>query len=220
MNEEKIQRREVWSGWLRLSHWGLALTTLSLMATGWLVEHAPSVANVASDYHYIAGALFSLALLLRLYLLFYDKLTGKWQFLSAEHISRENILAMLKFYLSFGKFPLPRWYAHNPAWIIVYVFLFLLMGLASLSGHFMESNPILFGMYLPHLHGVVASLISLFALAHIVAVFMHDLKGDASDTSAMINGHRIFVIKPTQPQDLPGVQTFSIKDLRKKPPGE
>lgn len=217
MTKTSIERREVWSGLLRLSHWGLALTTLLLIGTGWLLNHAPSVANAASDYHYIAGALFSISLILRLYLLFYDRLTGKWQFLSPEQISRENLSAMLKFYLTFGKSPLPHWYAHNPAWIVVYVFTFILMGLASLSGHFMSDHPVMLGMYLPHLHSIVTLLITWFAALHTVAVVMHDLKGDAADTSAMINGHRIFVLKPIQTENQPGVHTFSIKDLHIKP---
>ena len=36
MNGGQIQRRLVWSGWIRLAHWLIALSVMVLMATGWL----------------------------------------------------------------------------------------------------------------------------------------------------------------------------------------
>jgi hypothetical protein len=91
MKTETLHRREIWSKWLRLSHWTLALSTLALMATGWLVRHTPSVAQAAADWHYIAGGIFTLGLALRIWVLFSDKLMGRWQFLLADLEPKKNV---------------------------------------------------------------------------------------------------------------------------------
>ncbi|MFO8004988.1 cytochrome b/b6 domain-containing protein, partial [Thioalkalivibrio sp.] len=219
MKTETLHRREIWSTWLRLSHWTLALSTLALMATGWLVHHTPSVAQAAADWHYIAGGIFTLGLALRIWVLFSDKLMGRWRFLLAD-LEPKKMLQMLKFYLSFGKSTLPRWYAHNPLWLPVYLMLFVLMILVAFTGHLQDAYPLIFGIYLPSLHAGVATLISLFVLGHVVAVFMHDLKGGTDDVSAMINGKRLFEVKPIPIQEISGVHKVSLDSLKsgqKKP---
>jgi len=133
MKTETLHRREIWSKWLRLSHWTLALSTLALMATGWLIHHTPSVAQAAADWHYIAGSIFTLGLALRIWVLFSDKRMGHWRFLLPD-LEPKKMLQMLKFYLSFGKATLPRWYAHNPLWLPIYLVLLLLMVLAAFTG--------------------------------------------------------------------------------------
>jgi Ni/Fe-hydrogenase 1 B-type cytochrome subunit len=219
MKTETLYRREIWSTWLRLAHWTLALSTLVLMATGWLVHHTPSVAQTAADWHYIAGSVFTLGLALRIWVLFSDKLMGRWRFLLAD-LEPKKMLQMLKFYLSFGKSTLPRWYAHNPFWLPIYLIVLGLMILAAFSGHLQGSHPIVFGIYLPSLHAAIATLISLFVLGHVIAVFMHDLKGGSDDVSAMINGKRLFEVKPIPTQEISGVHTGPLDPLNsdvKKP---
>jgi len=213
MKTETLHRREIWSQWLRLSHWTLALSTFVLMATGWLVHHTPSVAQAASDWHYIAGSIFTLGLALRIWVLFSDKLMGRWRFLLAD-LELKKMLQMLKFYLSFGNSTLPRWYAHNPLWVPVYLVLLVLMVLVAVTGHLQGTYPVVFGMYLPSVHASIATLISLFVLGHIIAVFMHDLKGGSDDVSAMINGKRLFEVKPIPSQEISGVHKISVDSLR------
>lgn len=214
-NNESLELREVWGKWLRISHWGLAFSTLALMVTGWLVKHTPTVAHIASDWHYIVGSVFTLSLLLRIWLLFADKgMANVGRLLDA--IQPARMLDMIKFYLTFGKAPLPRWFSHNPIWAPVYLFLFAFMLVTALSGHLQASQPILFGLYLPSIHSGMASLISIFVVAHLIAVFMHDLKGEQADVSAMINGRKLFVIKPLEsgPQGGSGVHKISLDDLK------
>lgn len=219
MKTETLHRREIWSKWLRLSHWTLALSTLALMATGWLIHHTPSVAQAAADWHYIAGSIFTLGLALRIWVLFSDKRMGHWRFLLPD-LEPKKMLQMLKFYLSFGKAILPRWYAHNPLWLPIYLVLLLLMVLAAFTGQMQGSHPIVFGVYLPTLHAGIATVISLFVLGHVIAVFMHDLKGGSDDVSAMINGKRLFEVKPIPIQEISGVHEVSLDSLKsglKKP---
>jgi Ni/Fe-hydrogenase 1 B-type cytochrome subunit len=213
MKTETLHRREIWSTWLRLSHWTLALSTLALMATGWLVHHTPSVAQAAADWHYIAGSVFTIALALRIWVLFSDKLMGHWRFLLAD-LEPKKMLQMLKFYLSFGRSTLPRWYAHNPFWLPIYLILFVLMVLVAFTGHLQGSYPVIAGIYLPSLHAGIATLISLFVLGHVIAVFMHDLKGGSDDVSAMINGKRLFEVKPIPIQEISGVHEVSLDSLK------
>ena len=213
MKTETLHRREIWSKWLRLSHWTLALSTLALMATGWLVHHTPSVAQAAADWHYIAGSVFTIALALRIWVLFSDKLMGHWRFLLAD-LEPKKMLQMLKFYLSFGRSTLPRWYAHNPFWLPIYLILFVLMVLVAFTGHLQGAYPVIAGIYLPSLHAGIATLISLFVLGHVIAVFMHDLKGGSDDVSAMINGKRLFEVKPIPIQEISGVHEVSLDSLK------
>jgi Ni/Fe-hydrogenase 1 B-type cytochrome subunit len=213
MKTETLHRREIWSKWLRLSHWTLVLSTVALMATGWLVHHTPTVAQAAADWHYIAGSIFTLGLALRIWVLFSDKLMGHWRFLLAD-LEPKKMLQMLKFYLSFGKATLPRWYAHNPFWVPVYLILLVLMVLAAFTGHLQGAYPFVLGIYLPGLHAGIATLISLFVLGHVIAVFMHDLKGGSDDVSAMINGKRLFEVKPIPIQEISGVHKVSLDSLK------
>jgi Ni/Fe-hydrogenase 1 B-type cytochrome subunit len=49
---------------------------------------------------------------------------------------------------------------------------------------------------------------------------MHDLKGGGDDVSAMINGKRLFEVKPIPSQEISGVNKVSLDSLRsglKKP---
>lgn len=212
---ETIKARVIWSKQLRLAHWALAFSTLVLMATGWLVKNAPSVASAASDWHYIAGSVFTIALALRIWVLFTDRLLGHIQHL-IQNFEPKKVLQMVQFYLSFGKSPLPKWFAHNPLWAPIYLLIFAFMLVMAISGHLQTNIPILFGLYLPEIHSGFATMISVFVLVHVIAVFMHDLKGEGHDISAMINGRRIFTIKPVDvpPQNNNGVYKVSVDSLK------
>ena len=70
---EQIRRVAVWSGWLRVSHAALALSTLVLLATGWLLASSPTLAGAATDIHYLAASILIAALVLRLVIGFLEK---------------------------------------------------------------------------------------------------------------------------------------------------
>ena len=67
---EQIRRILVWSGWLRLSHLLVGLSTLVLLVSGWLIEAAPSLEADAVDLHYLAAGFLVFGLALRLVLMF------------------------------------------------------------------------------------------------------------------------------------------------------
>lgn len=212
---ERIQRRRIWSGWLRLAHWGMAFAVLVLLATGWLMTYTHGVNDAALDCHYISGAILAMSLLLRLGLLLFDKTTGQWRALIPQPSQLKAMGEMLRFYLSFAKMPLPKWYAHNPLWAPVYALSFMLLGLLVLSGYLMDEQPFFAGFYLPDAHNFAASVIGFFVILHIISVFLHDLKGTGSDISAMISGYRIFVIPKLQDQPIMKNPSISLDEIMK-----
>jgi len=204
-----IKRVKVWSGLLRVSHWLMAFGVLILLGTGWLLGSIPQAYAALLDYHYLAGYALIAGLLLRAWLLFFGGATDRLADLVPRRQQFVPMLDMLRFYLSFGRWPLPAWYAHNPLWQPVYLLLLVLLAAQVLTGVFAHA-PYLFAGRAPfEWHASGAFLIAGIVAAHLFAVFLHDLKGTGSDTSAMINGHRIFVINPLQQPIDPGVQRVS-----------
>ena len=206
---ETIRRVLVWPGQLRLAHGLIALPTLALIATGLLIRHTPSVADAASRLHGMMAALLTAGLLLRVWLLFTDKTSGQWRALIPGRGQIDAMLDMLKFYISFGRSPLPAWHAHNPFWMPFYAMVLLLLTLMALSGYLMPSHPLVFSLiYLPALHRGVATLILIFTAAHFVASLLHDLKGEGSDISGIINGYRIFILRREKSDQIAPVKFF------------
>ncbi len=215
MNTPSLQRRYIWPASLRLSHWLLALSLIGLLGSGWFIGHVARFYLPALDYHYIFAYLLSIATAIRLYLFVREKrgaaclrdlLPGKNQ--------RQAMLASLKFYVSLGRTPLPRWYAHNPLWAPLYLLLWIIVVLQIISGFLVGAghSRLLFNLY--DLHVVSAVIIFWFCLLHVLAVFVHDLKGNNSDASAMIHGYRVFV---TDALDMPAsTHRVSLSDISSK----
>lgn len=225
MPGETVRREPVWSGRLRGLHWALALSTLWLLASGWLLslEHMPLTVDLRR-LHIGAGVVMGLALAGRLLLLAFGH--------AAEHLrdfrpSPRAMLAMLRFYATAGRAPLPAYYAHNPFWAPLYLLLLAVLGLQTASGlawqyagsadpEYYQALPWLLGWTLPEWHEAGYRVIAGFTISHLLAVFWHDWKGTGAEVSAMLNGHKIFIIrrpsdvlpvkwkKPMGPTDTPG----------------
>jgi Ni/Fe-hydrogenase 1 B-type cytochrome subunit len=125
---------------------------------------------------------------------------------------------MLRFYLSLGRARLPRWFAHNPLWKLVYLMTYLALGIQVLTGALMTDNSFMLGFYLPSIHAFWAGLLLWFTILHLLSVVLHDLKGSTSDVSGIINGYRTL---PVERVDLPqenqnSVQYVSIDKIMKK----
>lgn len=192
---EQIRRIAVWSGWLRLAHWALAGATLLLLATGWLIAHAPSLARSAAEIHYLGAGVLVFALALRLFLGLFGRGAERLEHLVPRAAELAAMRASLVFYLSLGRSRLPNWYAHSPLWKPLYLLLFVLLLLSALTGWLMPDMPVLGRFYLPRVHTVLADALFVFMLAHLFSIVLHDLKGQGADVSGMINGHRYFRIE-------------------------
>lgn len=191
MTLETVQRVAVWSARLRLSHWLSAPAVLVLLASGWLLPRLPSRHEWLHDVHDLAGYTLVAALLLRAYLLVFGRAAEQWRDLLPRGPQLKAVGRMLRFYLSLGRAPLPAWYAHNPLWGPIYVVLWVLLALQLGSGFALEHGG--FAALLPPAwHSLLPGPIAMLVAAHVLAVFVHDLKGGGADVSAMINGYRLF----------------------------
>jgi Ni/Fe-hydrogenase 1 B-type cytochrome subunit len=216
MQAQTVTRVLIWSRWLRLSHWGLGLTSLGLIATGWLMGLDTLHASVINDLHYLLSGLFLPALLLRLYLLFFGKGTDLLEDCEPNAHRLEQAWEVIRFYLTLGKLPLPKWYSHNPLWGPIYLVLFFFLVLTAASGLLLLNEISIFaGISMLDLHFLCYGVILVFAVLHLVAVFAHDLSNKSGDISAMINGFRQFEISETETQKTPDVQEVSLDNLIK-----
>jgi Ni/Fe-hydrogenase 1 B-type cytochrome subunit len=172
--------------------------------------HAPSLAEEASDYHFLSAGLLIFALSIRIALaISTDPVSG-----AAALLPRRNewsaMRGTLLFYVSLGRAPLPRWYAHNPLWKPLYLLLYLLLILLAISGSLMPDRLLLLGWYLPSLHRELASVVLWLTLLHILAIVLHDYRGKSADVSSMINGNRYFGIEKPQVEPPATPQKVSI----------
>ena len=191
MQQENIRYVLIWSGWLRLSHWLIAVGCLFEITSAWALRHENVDYTFWRDLHLIVGQIILMALALRLILLFSPG-SSNWRAFIPERAQLQAILQMIKFYLSFARFPLPNWYAHNPLWQPLYLLMFLVLAGCSVTGLLYDPSQIVLEYPMQKLHRDLANLIIIFSIFHIVTVFLHDLKGKGAFISAMVNGHRYF----------------------------
>lgn len=198
-----IKRVAVWGAPLRAAHWLMAAATIALLLTGWLMGGTSRIYELARDYHYLAGYVLVSGLALRLWLLFAGSGAEGWRALLPRAGYTRAAIGMLRFYVSLGRTSLPRWYAHNPLWAPVYLAWILLLAVQVALGLALQDG--LSGtLLLEDLHRLGAKAIAIITAAHLVAVVLHDWRGEGSDVSAMISGYRIFPIHPPPPFPPPG----------------
>lgn len=207
---QQIRRVVVWSGWLRVSHAALALATLVLLATGWLLSSSPTLARSATDIHYLAASILIAALALRVFLGFFGKGAERFEHMLPRRSEFAAIGASFLFYLTLGKAPLPNWFAHNPLWKPIYLILFMLLALSALTGWVMPEIQVVGRLYLPRVHGWLSNAIWIVTLAHLFSVVLQDVKGGSADVSGILNGQRCFSIEREGPA-APGGKQLSVK---------
>ncbi|MGB5398306.1 MAG: cytochrome b/b6 domain-containing protein [Gammaproteobacteria bacterium] len=219
MENIEFKRVLIWSGWWRLSHAAIGLSVCALLATGGLIAQSPSLAASALDVHYLAAAVLSFGLIVRISLMLFsakphERLAGMVP-TAAEFSAMGKTLL---FYLTLGKAGLPRWYAHNPLWKPGYLLLYPVLVLLVLSGSAMSSTDIVLGFYLPSVHGFWAQFVLWFSVLHILSVCVHDFSNKTADVSAVINGYRLYLMDRSAARFVPepGVQRVSLDAFSKK----
>ena len=157
------------------------------------------------------------ALLFRIYLLFFGKGTDHLEDCEPNAHRLEQAWEVIRFYLTLGKVPLPNWYSHNPLWGPIYLILFFILALVSLSGLMMLNDNYLFAnVSMLDLHRLAYSLILVFTLLHLPAVFAHDLSSKSGDISAMVNGFKAFEVGQQSGELSPDTQAVSLDALMKQ----
>lgn len=215
MSTTPIQRIQVWSKALRASHWLMAVCVITLLLSGWVLAQDMTLSSALwRDAHVTTGYLLAAALAVRVALLVAGRApTDRWR--DCLPLNRQHwrgLRDMLIFYVSFARMPLPAYFGHNPLWGPLYLLLFGVLAFAVATGlllarydpqslAFVAATPWWLGWTLPEWHIGLAWTTGGFAAAHVLGVFLHDSKGTASEISAMVNGHKIFLL-PRAPQDL------------------
>ena len=193
-----IKRQYIWPVSIRLTHGLIALSVLGLLITGTALQYLPQWYDAARDYHSILGYCLTLAVVYRLLLFFIAKNNAaNWRQFRPGSLAKSNFIAMLRFYVTFGRTPLPNWYAHNPFWLPLYLLVFLALILLIGSGFFILNNIQFTTFDIVALHHHISRFVFWFTIFHFIAVIAHDIKGTGSDISAILNGFRIFIIDKT-----------------------
>lgn len=214
MQTNSVSCVQIWSRWLRLSHWLIAFSTLGLLSTGFLLNYQQLPSSLTHEIHDILSAILLPGLLIRLYLLIFGKGTDHISDCEPTLHRLSQAWQVLQYYLTLGKAPLPKWFSHNPLWGPIYLALFFILALSLLSGFALVNDlPLLFSLDMTALHLLTYKIIAWFTLLHLIAVFAHDLGGTGFDISGMINGQRIFEIK--QKSSAQTTQTIELDDLIK-----
>jgi Ni/Fe-hydrogenase 1 B-type cytochrome subunit len=218
-----IKRIAIWSGWFRLSHLLIGLSTLVLLATGNLIQHSPLLALSALDIHYYSAGFFVAGLVVRVYLMFFGQPHERLAYLIPKASDVRGMLEMLRFYALLGKSRLPNWYAQNPFWKPIYLLIYILLFSQLVSGIVLTNGDFIFGYPPRPIHLFGSELLLIFSLLHIICVIWHDYKGAGSDVSAIINGVRTFtsdndssVNKASQPVKFTPMNEFKRTDSTKK----
>jgi Ni/Fe-hydrogenase 1 B-type cytochrome subunit len=224
-DQQDIRRVKVWSGAFRLAHGVIGLSVLCLLLTGWALNTnlAQEPERVLSA-HRTAGYVLAGALLLRLYLLFFGAGAEHWRDILPRGPQWQAGRAVMRFYLTAGRSPLPAYYAHNPLWGPVYLGLFLLLTGQVFTGVVLANpgvefvlRPVLPWTQAPSLlefHLIGNAIVLAFTLLHLASVLLQDWKSSGCDISAMVHGIRLFVIdrgKLEPPGGSYGVPISSIK---------
>ncbi len=177
-------------------HWTSALLVIALLISAFLFRYVTQWYDVAFDWHIIFGQMLGLVLILRAGLAVFGKGSERYSswFLSLRPGTAQfqSMLEMLRFYVTMGRTPLPRWYAHNPLWAPIYALFWGLLAVTVISAVLQDAAMGWLGINWAEWHRIGAQGVLGFIVAHVIAVFMHDLKGESADVSAMINGQRYF----------------------------
>jgi len=192
---DNFKRIYIWSGWFRLSHLLIGLTTLLLLATGNLIQYSPALEMVSADIHNYCAGFFLAGLFIRIILMFIGKPHERLSYLIPKAAERMVMLKTLRFYVLLGKARLPNWYAQNPFWKPFYLCIYVVLIGLLISGYVMNNGGFLWGLPPQTIHTLASNILLVFSLLHIFTVVWHDYKGEGSDVSAIINGIRTFTIE-------------------------
>ena len=217
MATTEYKRVRVWSGWARLSHAAIALSSIALLLSGWIIAESPTMAEAASEVHYLSASVLVFGLVIRVVLMFFSQQHERLSSLFPASNELGAIAQTFRFYLSFGRLQMPGWYAQNPLWKPVYLVTYIALLLLLITGVFMPETELLLGFYVPSVHMFWAQFLLWFSCLHIAATIWHDYRNETSDVSAMINGYRLFMIERGQGGESDEkIQLVTLDSLKRK----
>ena len=205
----RYEQKYAWSILLRLFHWAFALSIVTLVTTGFYI-HFPWTNTLLEGgtsfpvatmrlIHFIAGFVFTGAILTRIYLLIFgNKQERFWDFLPVTPKNIGNLFHTLKFYLYLTDKHTPR-VGHNTLAGLFYLATFIIALLQVLSGFYMlypESvvfqkwGLLVFGPQQQgrFLHYLFMWYFIIFAAIHVYIVVWNDIKSKEGLVSSIFNG--------------------------------
>jgi Ni/Fe-hydrogenase 1 B-type cytochrome subunit len=217
----QYQLRYAWSILLRLVHWAFALSIVALVTTGFyihypwtntLIEGGETNFPVATMryIHFIAGFVFTGAVLARVYLLIFGNRQERiWSFAPVTPKNIGNFFHAIKLYLYMAHKHTPR-LGHNTLAGLFYIITFIIALLQIASGFYMlypESaffqkwGYILMGPQQQgrFLHYLFMWYFIIFAFIHVYIVIWNDIVSKEGLISSIFNGRKYI---PSEPENL------------------
>lgn len=200
MTEPAYKFRPVWDPLLRSLHWWNVLTLLMQIASGSVIlfygegitgPHRQVLVNL----HAFTGYMFGAGLLTRILWLFTGPPSASWRdILPVTRHKRRVLVETLGYYAGGLRGAPPLYLAHNPFAGVVYAVFFVVAAIQVTTGSFTLNMPAdLRGdsLYLT-LHVLGYFFLVFYVIAHVFAVFVHEIVERHSLISAMVNGTKAF----------------------------
>jgi len=204
-------RHHVWSVLLRLYHWSFALSIITLTVTGYYI-HAPWANSLVEGsttwpmatfrlIHFIAGFVFTSAVLVRFYLLIFGNRHER--FLAFTPVTPGNIGNLISTVLFYGylkKHPEPR-LTHNALAGLFYLLTFffalgqLLTGFALLYPESLAWQGLALKFFgtqqqMRFIHFLLMWYFIFFAMVHVYIVIWNDIQTKEGLVSSIFNGNK------------------------------
>ncbi len=204
------EKKYVWSILMRLFHWTFALSIFTLVVTGlyihwpwtntWMEGSHQFTMAVMRWIHFIAGMLFTCAVLARLYLWFFgNRYERVWDFLPITGRNIKNLFSTLLYYAYITDHHEER-LGHNALAGTAYFFTILLAIVQFITGlyllypenSFFVSLGSIFGTQQEarFIHYILNWYFAWFALVHIYIVVWNDIKHPEGLVSSIFDGFK------------------------------
>ncbi len=199
MDDKTYRFLPAWDPVLRFLHWWNAATMTAMAATGIVfmvcAKFPEGTEDALASIHASVGFLFGAGVLARIVWLFMGTETARWSDMlpiSAHH--RKVFADTVRFYLRGFRGETPLYLAHNSFAGPVYLGFFILAAVQVASGSSMIGLPeeIRSKSMALEVHATVFLLLLLYIVAHLVAVFIHEIAEKRGIVSAMIHGEKTF----------------------------
>ena len=190
----------VWDHLLRVLHWWNAITLFSQIITGSIIlifgsEIHGGMKDNLVNVHSISGYMFAAGVLTRILWLFIGPPTARWRdLLPLTSSQRKVFMDTLRYYASALRKVPPLYLAHNPFAGIIYSIFFLAACAQVVTGVVMLNLPEELRSKSPLLiwHDAFYYFMIFYVVAHLFAVFIHELVERHGLISAMVHGSKTF----------------------------
>lgn len=207
-----VVREYVWEFPVRLTHWANALSIVVLSFTGYYIGHPFLIAEGATAYvmgtmrfvHFIAGYVFLLSLLVRIYWFFVGNRYARWRaYVAMNRQDFRNLLGTLQYYLLLRWRPL-HFMGHNPLAGMTYQLVYLIFAVEIVTGlalysleqeggiwSFAFAWVLLFGIQTVRLvHHLGMWLLIGFVIHHVYSAMVMDMEESTGLMGSIISGFK------------------------------